>query len=80
VEHWGHRACRNFWQEHDSKLRHRWGLCCAIGFLPSYNINIVPTPQTWSSSSQSKRSTVLSLQQRWSCKPCLPCEVTCLWA
>ena len=23
VEHWGHRACRNFWQEHESKLRHR---------------------------------------------------------
>ncbi|CZR54461.1 uncharacterized protein PAC_04345 [Phialocephala subalpina] len=23
IEHWGHRACRNFWQEHESKLRHR---------------------------------------------------------
>ena len=23
VEHWGHRACRNFWQEHESKLKHR---------------------------------------------------------
>jgi hypothetical protein len=23
VEHWGHRGCRNFWQEHESKLRHR---------------------------------------------------------
>jgi hypothetical protein len=23
VEHWGHRACRNFWLEHESKLRHR---------------------------------------------------------
>jgi hypothetical protein len=23
VEHWGHRACRNFWVEHESKLRHR---------------------------------------------------------
>lgn len=21
TEHWGHRACRNFWQEHESKLR-----------------------------------------------------------
>lgn len=23
VEHWGHRACRNFWLEHESKLRQR---------------------------------------------------------
>ena len=23
VEHWGHRACRNFWQEHESKLKQR---------------------------------------------------------
>ena len=23
VEHWGHRTCRNFWVEHESKLRHR---------------------------------------------------------
>jgi hypothetical protein len=23
VEHWGHRACRNFWVEHESKLKHR---------------------------------------------------------
>ncbi|PMD36450.1 hypothetical protein L207DRAFT_433854 [Hyaloscypha variabilis F] len=23
VEHWGHRACRNFWMEHESKLKHR---------------------------------------------------------
>jgi hypothetical protein len=23
TEHWGHRACRNFWQEHESKLKHR---------------------------------------------------------
>ncbi|TVY35919.1 hypothetical protein LSUB1_G006358 [Lachnellula subtilissima] len=23
VEHWGHRACRNFWLEHEAKLRHR---------------------------------------------------------
>jgi hypothetical protein len=23
VEHWGHRACRNFWQEHESKLNQR---------------------------------------------------------
>ncbi|TVY85562.1 hypothetical protein LSUE1_G000069 [Lachnellula suecica] len=23
VEHWGHRACRNFWQEHEGKLKHR---------------------------------------------------------
>ncbi|KAF8864101.1 hypothetical protein BDZ45DRAFT_737540 [Acephala macrosclerotiorum] len=23
IEHWGHRACRNFWQEHESKLKHR---------------------------------------------------------
>lgn len=23
VEHWGHRACRNFWFEHESKLKHR---------------------------------------------------------
>jgi hypothetical protein len=23
VEHWGHRACRNFWLEHESKLKHR---------------------------------------------------------
>lgn len=23
VEHWGHRACRNFWLEHEGKLRHR---------------------------------------------------------
>ena len=22
-EHWGHRTCRNFWVEHESKLRHR---------------------------------------------------------
>ncbi|KFY39334.1 hypothetical protein V494_04025 [Pseudogymnoascus sp. VKM F-4513 (FW-928)] len=22
VEHWGHKACRNFWLEHDSKLKH----------------------------------------------------------
>lgn len=22
VEHWGHRACKNFWAEHDSKLKH----------------------------------------------------------
>ncbi|KFY51834.1 hypothetical protein V497_08818 [Pseudogymnoascus sp. VKM F-4516 (FW-969)] len=22
VEHWGHKACRNFWMEHDSKLKH----------------------------------------------------------
>jgi hypothetical protein len=23
VEHWGHRTCRNFWLEHESKLKHR---------------------------------------------------------
>lgn len=23
TEHWGHRACRNFWQQHESKLKHR---------------------------------------------------------
>jgi hypothetical protein len=23
VEHWGHRACRNFWKEHEKKLRQR---------------------------------------------------------
>jgi hypothetical protein len=23
VEHWGHRACRNFWLEHEGKLKHR---------------------------------------------------------
>ena len=23
VEHWGHRACRNFWLEHEAKLKHR---------------------------------------------------------
>jgi hypothetical protein len=23
VEHWGHRACRNFWQEHEGKLKQR---------------------------------------------------------
>jgi hypothetical protein len=23
VEHWGHRACRNFWLEHESKLKRR---------------------------------------------------------
>ncbi|KUJ21049.1 uncharacterized protein LY89DRAFT_609404 [Mollisia scopiformis] len=23
IEHWGHRTCRNFWQEHESKLKHR---------------------------------------------------------
>ncbi|KAH7418455.1 hypothetical protein BKA64DRAFT_199498 [Cadophora sp. MPI-SDFR-AT-0126] len=23
VEHWGHRACKNFWQEHESKLKGR---------------------------------------------------------
>lgn len=23
VEHWGHRACRNFWLQHESKLKHR---------------------------------------------------------
>jgi hypothetical protein len=23
TEYWGHRACRNFWQEHESKLKHR---------------------------------------------------------
>jgi len=23
VEHWGHRACRNFWMEHEKKLRQR---------------------------------------------------------
>ena len=23
IEHWGHTACRNFWQEHESKLRRR---------------------------------------------------------
>jgi hypothetical protein len=23
VDHWGHRACRNFWLEHEAKLRHR---------------------------------------------------------
>ncbi len=23
VEHWGHRACRNFWLEHEAKLRSR---------------------------------------------------------
>lgn len=23
TEHWGHRACRNFWQEHESKLKQR---------------------------------------------------------
>lgn len=23
VEHWGHRACRNFWQEHENKLKQR---------------------------------------------------------
>lgn len=23
TEHWGHRSCRNFWLEHESKLRHR---------------------------------------------------------
>ncbi|KFZ11479.1 hypothetical protein V502_07532 [Pseudogymnoascus sp. VKM F-4520 (FW-2644)] len=22
VEHWGHKACKNFWMEHDSKLKH----------------------------------------------------------
>lgn len=22
-EHWGHRSCRNFWLEHESKLKHR---------------------------------------------------------
>lgn len=22
VEHWGHKACKNFWTEHDSKLKH----------------------------------------------------------
>lgn len=22
-EHWGHRACKNFWLEHESKLKHR---------------------------------------------------------
>lgn len=23
VDHWGHRTCKNFWQEHESKLKHR---------------------------------------------------------
>ncbi|RDL40601.1 Uncharacterized protein BP5553_00580 [Venustampulla echinocandica] len=23
IEYWGHRACKNFWQEHESKLKHR---------------------------------------------------------
>lgn len=23
IEYWGHRACRNFWQEHEAKLKHR---------------------------------------------------------
>ena len=23
VEHWGHRACKNFWTEHEQKLRQR---------------------------------------------------------
>lgn len=23
VEHWGHRACKNFWVEHEQKLRQR---------------------------------------------------------
>lgn len=23
VEHWGHRSCRNFWLEHEGKLKHR---------------------------------------------------------
>jgi hypothetical protein len=23
VDHWGHRACRNFWEEHESKLKQR---------------------------------------------------------
>jgi len=23
IDHWGHRACRNFWLEHESKLKHR---------------------------------------------------------
>jgi hypothetical protein len=23
VDHWGHRACRNFWQEHESQLKQR---------------------------------------------------------
>ena len=23
TEHWGHRTCRNFWLEHESKLKHR---------------------------------------------------------
>ncbi|KAG9239780.1 hypothetical protein BJ875DRAFT_3007 [Amylocarpus encephaloides] len=23
VEHWGHRACKNLWEEHESKLKHR---------------------------------------------------------
>ncbi len=23
VEHWGHRACKNFWQEHEGKLKGR---------------------------------------------------------
>lgn len=23
VEHWGHRACRNFWKEHEARLRQR---------------------------------------------------------
>jgi hypothetical protein len=23
VEFWGHRACKNFWLEHESKLKHR---------------------------------------------------------
>jgi hypothetical protein len=23
VDHWGHRACRNFWQEHEGSLKHR---------------------------------------------------------
>jgi len=22
IEHWGHRACRNLWLEHESKLKH----------------------------------------------------------
>jgi hypothetical protein len=23
IEHWGHRACRNFWLKHEAKLKHR---------------------------------------------------------
>ena len=23
VEYWGHRACRNFWEEHEGELKHR---------------------------------------------------------